>query len=278
MRFYYVYLIWLAVTVVVLSGCDRKEIDFKLPPTDPRVTVDCRITDSVGYWEAKLTLTQGYLKQVRNPPVEGATVVITDDAGNRVNLIDRGQGVYRSADLQQGIPGRTYNLSVTYQSKLYEATTKMTSAPVVDSFKCNLIDDNFGFVEEDKIWEVTFWTWEAPTLGDYYLAEYRRNGEKITSFQGEIIYEDRFVNGNYIDGKNFFNIDKINIGDIITIDFFSITKAEYDFLNAVNTETNRDGTPFDSPPGNPVTNISNGGLGFFSASGVARLSTVAVEP
>ena len=63
-------------------------------------------------------------------------------------------------------------------------------------------------------------------------------------------------------------------GRYVTQKRFSISQSYYDFLRSVFMETEWRGTLFDSTPANIKGNVSNGGLGFFSAQAVRKVAFV----
>ena len=73
---------------------------------------------------------------------------------------------------------------------------------------------------------------------------------------------DELYNGNYI----IFDFDPtFNFNDTARVEMFSTDKIGYNYFNQLD-EIDNSGDLFDTPPGNPKGNISNGALGYFGTS------------
>jgi hypothetical protein len=56
------------------------------------------------------------------------------------------------------------------------------------------------------------------------------------------------------------------LGDTAIVQLITIDQEGFDFFNTLNaTLDNNSGSPFSGTPQNPLTNITNEGLGFFGA-------------
>jgi hypothetical protein len=131
--------------------------------------------------------------------------------------------------------------------------------------------------------------WEE--AGDYYQWKIYRNDTLLDGF-GYLLDEDQYRE------QGFFNIfvdpndplASISQGrlprpfpfrfeppDAVYLEQFCINKKYYDFLIELQTQQGRAGTPFDPPPANPISNISNGAYGYFSVVNVVTASTIIVE-
>ena len=61
--------------------------------------------------------------------------------------------------------------------------------------------------------------------------------------------------------------DNLKKGDIVTVWLESVDKGVYDYFRTAGREDGQSASP-----SNPVSNISNGALGYFSASAVRKIS------
>jgi len=55
---------------------------------------------------------------------------------------------------------------------------------------------------------------------------------------------------------------------------YSLDRKAYDFWNGMQILFYQGGSPFDSPPANAPTNVSNGAIGFFGASALSSRQRV----
>ena len=86
---------------------------------------------------------------------------------------------------------------------------------------------------------------------------------------------DEFVNGSYVHDFAIYRIREADLVDNpteVTLEMYSISKRYYDFMTALMLETTWKGSPWDGPPANVPSNISNNAHGYFMAADVRRSS------
>lgn len=201
----------------------------------------------------------------------GALVSISD--GDTTYLLTENEpGIYQTDSTVYGRTGKTYSLKIiTAKDSVYTATEKITGLPDIDSIRavyCKSIDfDLRKNVFGDSIY---YYGYEPEGTGDYYLWNLYIDGKLQTdSIQKKVFASDEFVDGNYIKdfGLFFINEDELPSDTAnIEIEMLSISKNYYNFVVGLMLETYWRGSPFDGPPANAVSNISNGALGYFRAS------------
>ena len=115
---------------------------------------------------------------------------------------------------------------------------------------------------------------EPPTAGDYYQWELYIDGiHESDTLRKKSFVSDEFINGSYVANAPIYQIDEskiVNDTSVIKLQMLSISKEEYDFKIAVLLETDFSGAGFSGPPANIPSNVSNGAIGFFSASAVTE--------
>ena len=100
------------ITVFVICTCIDPYAP-KLKGNDSILVVDGLITDANTSYTVKLSRTFQDINS-RREVVLGASVNITDDAGNNHNLSEADYGVYKTDSLEfTGSVGRTYTLHIT---------------------------------------------------------------------------------------------------------------------------------------------------------------------
>jgi len=128
------------------------------------------------------------------------------------------------------------------------------------------------------------YAWDPPAE-DFYSFEVYKNGIEITdTVTKRGISDDRFFNGNFTFGVPVYYFysryepEYVYPGDTITLKMGGITKDYYNFLIELMDQTFEYRNPlFSGPPANIRTNISNGGLGFFTAYSTSYSSTIYQE-
>ena len=118
------------------------------------------------------------------------------------------------------------------------------------------------------VWEYTA---ERPGIGDCYQWNLYRNDTLLTD-NFYYLNDDQLVDGNYLAIDYLF---PFKLNDKIKFEQMTVSRQLYNFLSAVQNQTNRDGSPFSSAPSNIAGNISNGAMGYFAVRNVIRKQLVA---
>jgi hypothetical protein len=244
-----------------LYSC-QKVINVDLNTADPRIVVEAFLSDKPGPYFVKLTQTVNFNQANVFPAVTGAVVKLSDDAGNSETLTESAPGIYQTATIT-GIPGRTYTLDITANSKSYSATAKMPLPVPIDSLNLQK-----GFFREAKNVHV-FFTDPAGVENWYRFVEIINN-KALTQIN---ITEDILRDGRHIDAMIFTpEEDSLIAGDSVTVLFQSIDEASYDYFRTLMPLT--EGGDPGAAPANPKTNFSNGALGYFSVYAERRKSII----
>ncbi len=235
-----------------------------------------------------------------NEPIVDAIVTLTDDQGNAYQLQPWDQvfdnaaiantwaelGVYTTSGSLKGVPGRTYTLNVKHEGQEYKATATIPPLPPsIDevTFVEKILTK--GQPEPYKIPTVSFT--EPQDQENYYMFFYERFDEDGTGtsisqtnlwtmfFEDVIIFDDQFLKANVkqlsLDSglETGQGLDPLFSGGSVRVEMHSLSKAAYEFYNALKAQIRNDGGAFSQAPASPPTNFSNGALGFFRASSVS---------
>ncbi|MBR9859912.1 DUF4249 domain-containing protein [bacterium] len=274
---------------IALTACEQL-VQIDLPQGAQTIAVDAEISTDLRPWKVFITNTQAYYNQDTVAGVEDAIVVISDDDGNVDTLEHVENGEYRTINSRQCVPGRTYTLDIQHNNTLFSASELCRFQYDIDTFLSFFIPETNGFIQKGYyVFEVAN---EYEPDGDYYLWKIYRNDTMLDGF-GLILDEDQnrevsFFNLNIDpnDIEKSIREDSISprpfpfnfkLGDTVEIEQFCINKKYYEFLIELQNQQNRSGTPFDPPPANPKSNISNGAFGYFSVVNIKRASTIILE-
>lgn len=276
------YSTYLSILVVLLSSCTEK-IDIDVGTTYQRFIVEGTITTDTMKHVVKLFKSIDYYDNEQPPSVSNAIVTI-DDGVNMITLEESNQnpGYYETSEDYFGVVGRTYTLEIEIPEKLngfssFSASSELKPVAPIDSIRVE-------YIEKWEVWELQIYAWDPPTE-DFYSFEVFKNGIEITdTVTKRGISDDRFFNGNYTFGVPVYYFDSgyepefIHPGDSITLKMGGITKDYYNFLIELMDQTFEYRNPlFSGPPANIRSNISNGGLGFFTAYSASYSSTIYKE-
>jgi hypothetical protein len=259
----------------ILAACE-KVVKIPLNTVNPLLVVEANLSsDSTDKKIVKLSHTVDYYSGNTFPAVSGAVVVISDNAGNSETLIEISSGTY-SASVIKGIPGRTYNLNIT-TDKNYTGISSMPYQVKIDSLNIIELQSQGGgnpFPQTGKRYRVVCKFTDPSGDGNYYriaLASNDTIAVSPTRTQYRLI-SDKLTDGQVISAT--FNRLNFLTGDTVRAILQCIDKATYDFYNTLGNVQGDNNAFLAAPPSNPVNNISNGGLGYFSAYAVSKTFTV----
>ncbi len=274
--------------LLIMLSC-RETIEWKLPDAPPRLVVQGEITNEFKQHFIALTKTQEYYDQNEPAPVTGASVVVSDGQTSyeMIELYpDYLPGLYLSEVSFQGVPGLTYQLSISLQDELdgeRNYTSEMQLMPVfeVENLQYTLHDppQTSIFNYESRVYFSVEMQNEPPGEGDFYLLKVIKNGTLLTDeLETSLVWDDKWFEGKTeIQTGDFGFFEPINAGDTLVLEVRSIDQDYYDFVNNVKLEVaSKDPFGFVGSPANIEGNISNGAMGYFLCTAVVR-DTVVVE-
>ena len=255
----YIYILSALLPLMAVQSC-QKVIDIDLNSAAPQIVIEGSISDQPGPYTVKITKTVNFSETNIFPAVSGAAVTVSDDAGNSETLAETSSGIYTGNNLQ-GIPGRTYYLSVTADGKNYSSASTMAYPTRIDTMVAQK-----SWFEPKKFAAVLF----QDSIGykNYYRLVQIKNGVTDKSI---FIIDDRLRDGSLIPYFLFTRDDSVRSGDSVTVQLQGIDKGTYDYFFSL-LRTIRGGS---ASPTNPTSNISNKALGYFSAYAVRSKSIVA---
>jgi hypothetical protein len=260
-------IIMIVISVIMMSSCE-KEIELDLNSSNPKYVIEGEIPQNE-LATVKITKTVNFSDSNNFPTVKGAIVTITDEIGTTEQLIETSTGIYKTQKLK-GSEGKTYTLSVKADGNTFTAKSTMPKAVKLTGLKTSL--SSFappGASSSDNY--IVFPQFIDPAaLGYSYRFIQIRNGELDKSI---IIANDNIGNGKPNSRPIFSQNFDIKLGDTITVEMRCIDVPVYDYffsLNAIQGNGPGGGTT----PTNPVSNISGGALGYFSAFTGEKVSAV----
>jgi hypothetical protein len=275
------YLVFVLLFGLGLSSCTDK-IELDLPEGEQFLVVQGWITNEPGPQVIELTYPSAYFSDAPQPRVQGATCIVSDDAGSEVVLDEVSPGVYHYPDA--GVIGRTYRLSISLPNgDSYLSDPEFLFEPVpIDTIYWQLSEDEpdpDNDEQPDDIYDVLIETVEPPSLGDHYQWRSILNGVEQRDPFDIFAVSDEFVNGNPIPEFNVTD-ELYSTPDTVTIIQERISKKAYEFLTLVQLQTAFVGGPFDTPPAPIESNVRNladpekDALGFFGAAARDRATVV----
>lgn len=240
----------LTIASFALTSC-QKVIDIDLNSKDPQIVIEGNISDQPGPYVVHITQTVNFSESNIFPAVTGAIVTITDNLNNAETLTEMSPGVYQTSTLQ-GVPGRTYHLTVIANNKTYTAESTMPALVTLDSL---LLEPNTSF---GPAYYIIPLFQDPPGTGNRYRCIETINHERV---KDNFLYDDVLSDG-LMNGQPILNFtDSLASGDSVAVELQTLDKPIYlYFFSLEQTTSGQTGAP-----ANPTSNISNGALGYFSA-------------
>jgi len=277
----------IATALITFHSC----VDPFTPSLDTReksLIVEGQISDDPGPYEVKLSLTEPYLSQNINLPVENATVKVTDDQGNTFPFPHTNRGIYRSDSLTfRAQAGRTYTLIVQFgNDREYRSQPELLrAAPGIDTAFTRFVETTdlngvvtYSFdvfaVTTDPAASTDFyrWDWAHYAEASYCQTTVLTVGESRVRFnypccgpcwdierpRGRVdLTADTYINGNRFE-KFITNIPYDSKSDyFMAIDQYNIPSSTHQFWKIVNLQVSNTGGIFDVPPATIPSNIYN---------------------
>jgi hypothetical protein len=276
---------------VLFFSC-TEEIIIHTDNSKPVVVIYGELTDEFTHQSVKITWSSPYFDNQPNAGISGAAVKIvsSDDKTYEFFENDTVPGLYESKAKWAIKADITYSLKVEIDSegdvKTYEASTTILSPIAIDSIAIAPIDI-MGY----KHYAVNLFGNE-PEGEDFYLCKYLVRDSLITTKISQyLMLNDVMFDGQYVDGftLSFFdsieNWEKVpermrnqsvylSPGDKVELQMSRVSKGFFDFVIQCQSEMHGSNPFFGGPPANITTNISNGGVGYFSGYCISRAEAV----
>ncbi|MGF1533697.1 MAG: DUF4249 domain-containing protein [Bernardetiaceae bacterium] len=261
-----IYFVWILMIGTLLTACEQV-IDLPLRSMEePLVVIQGQVVDTVGYSWVILTQSLDFYNPTQAPRISGAQVSISDDTGNEMIFREDSPGFYVPTDPAfKGEVGRTYSLSVQVQEEFFRASSQLLPVTQIDSLTVRYVA---GRPFRDDGYYLYFFAKEPPNEKNFYRWRVYLNDSLFDGFDDILLADDRFVQDNI---ENLELPYAFDLGDTVALEQYSINEDVFDYYSDLLSLAGNDGGLFSPPPVNPRTNISNGGLGIFSASSLIRV-------
>lgn len=244
----------LLVVIMGLAAC-QKVVNLNLKNASGKYVVEGNVTNLPGPYQVTIGKTGEVTTDYVFQGVGGATVSIRDNTGNGETLLEVQPGVYQTKSLQ-GVEGRTYYLSILVDGKTFAASSVMPHQVNLDSL---YIVDVYNFSKMVKAVVPVFT--DPVGQGNSY-----RFNETINGVLDKTLF---YQNDDFTDGKksDFYLLrpdpdSTLHVKDNVSVEMQCIDKEVYKYWYSVDQSSTGDGGTTAS---NPVTNITGGALGYFSA-------------
>ncbi len=250
------------LVITFFASCERV-IDVKVNDAVKKYVIEGVLTDQTGSCQVIISQTKGFNEDNSFAGVSGAKVSITDEAGIISNLTGTGGGYYESN--LAGIPGKTYMLQVNINDEVFTAVSKMPVPVLIDS----LYITEVSFFSETSKWVNVQYSDPASPGNSYRFVQYINNVKN----KGIYVQNDDLSNGRLTTATLFGRDTEITKGDTVKVELQCIDPVMYKYWFSLSQSAT--GETESASPANPVSNITGGALGYFSAHTVRTKSVIA---
>jgi len=261
---YILYFFITILSILFLTSCE-KVIDVKVDDAAKKYVIEAVLTNEAGGCQVKVSQTKAISDNNAFVGIAGAQVRILDEAAVAENLTEVRQGVYQSN--LAGVPGKRYTLQVTIGSETYTATSQMPQAVLLDS----LYMSNLAMMGEKEYYATAVYT-DPQEKGNAYRFVQYINGRKTKDI---FVQNDELSNGRKNTTALFSQDDlkdEIKAGDQIRVEMLSIDPHVYKYWYSLWQGATGSGNS--ASPANPVSNLTGGALGYFSAHTLSAKTVV----
>jgi hypothetical protein len=243
------------ISFISLTACEEViSIDYNTSTS--QIVIEGEVNNNPGPYKVKITRSVPMDQPGVYPAVSGASVRISDNAGNMEILSETAPGIYQTSTLQ-GIQGRTYVLTVETNGQVYTATSTMPQVVEMDTLYVTKM-------EGTNLLKVhVYATDPANTVNFYRLIDVVNN----QMLGNVLVANDKFNQGKEITGILVYDDTELNPGDSLTIWMQCIDEGVYTYFNTLSLSNEGSASP-----ANPTSNISNKALGYFNACSVRKKS------
>lgn len=235
--------------VAFIMGACQEKIDIKLKNAGPYVVIEGNLSDNVTE-PARVFVSESadYSDTVFFHPLHDAVVTISDGL-----LIDtltefNATGIYLSPKIH-AVVGNSYKLSVFVKGQLYESVSAVNAPVPIDSIYKSTSNSNKN--------RLSFNFRDPLGVTNYYKVGIQVNGLErgINNVADDRLTDGKLKTITVNPGFEFKTNDSINLS------LLSVDKGVYTYFYTLNQNTGRNS----GAPANPVSNITNGALGYFNA-------------
>lgn len=244
--------------IVLISAC-QDVIEIDLDSIDPKWVIDATVSDSI---VVKVSKSTDYFEPGNYLPGSGAVVTVTENSGNPVLLEETSPGTYIKNSM--GMEGVGYILNVEIEGENYTGSVEMPHKVGIDSTSTEPTPD---YMEFSGGYLVSAHLSDPAAIKNYYRLKVSKMNDSTNQEKVLYVFDDAFVDGNKIsmqwDNEQFFE------QDTVVIELQTLAKSTYDYYRTLSSLF-EDGMIGNASPSNPITNLSNGALGYFGAYTVSR--------
>ncbi len=257
-----------AVFLFLHTGCE-KVIDVDLNESEPAIVVEGNLSFGGGELEVKVSKTGSYFSDDSIEKIENAEVYLENGPAYRLKAEETGNGLYKLTGLPAN-PNSTYRLTVKVNEEEYTGVSELNPVVKLDSMNYEYMQEQVFF---DGGYRLLLYFNDPPGVENYYRVKVYRNGEPFNSADDIIVFDDSSFNGKGL--RLRLRTQRFEQGDTANVELLSIDRNTWEYFTTLDEIANLN--PGSPSPANPISNLSNGALGYFSVWAMSSAEIVIPE-
>ncbi len=251
----------------IFSACE-KVIEINLADAKPVIVIEATITNGKEPFTVLISKTSPYFGTLKKELVSGARVSLRSDNGKPRYFTEQSPGIYKMEKITAFV-NNWFIVDVDYDGVTYSARSYLhAQVPIVDVTISHF--DGLGFF--DSGYKINCFIRDPANIENFYRIKVYIEGKAVNN-DGEIdLYSDKLFDGKVI-GLVQHSSTVFQETDVVTVELQAIDQAAYDYFSTLENITGIEMIQSASPA-NPISNFSNGALGYFSAYSVDRKTVV----
>ncbi|MES2275782.1 MAG: DUF4249 domain-containing protein [Bacteroidota bacterium] len=248
--------------LLLLNSCQRV-IDVDISHGATLLVIEGNITNVTGTQTVSITKTVAYSDANVYPPVTGAAVTMTSTSG-LVTFKETQPGQYTINNFK-GRTAQVYQLNVVSDGKTYSAVSTLPTQVNLDSIGISGIS-----VGKKTVKTVSVYYHDPPAIANQYYFVLYVNGQQVKRV---FTINDSLSDGRIVNSTLYQDDITLTTGDKVEVEMQCIDKNVYSYWYSLSQQGGN-GPTNSATPSNPISNFSNGALGYFSAHTVQRKSII----
>lgn len=256
------------ILLFLLHGCE-KVIDVDLNESEPAIVIEGSLSFGKGDLVVKVSKTSSYFGNAPTEKVEDAEVYLENGPGFRLKAEETEKGIYTLTGLPKNT-NSSYRLTVKADEELYSGVSELKALVKIDSINYEYLQEQIFF---DGGYRISIYFEDPPDEENYYRVRVYKNGEPFNDADDIIVFDD-----SGFDGKGLrlrLRGQRFDEGDTAKAELLSIDKNAWEYFTTLDEMANLN--PGSPSPANPISNLSNGALGYFSVWAMSSGEIVILE-
>jgi hypothetical protein len=253
----HLYIKWLLPALMIALYACKKIINVNLNDAAPQIVIEGVITNAPGPYQVQISKTVNFSDANVFPAVSGAVVKISDNNTSITDVLtETSPGIY-TTHVISGVPGHAYKLSVVTGGQTYTASSVMPQPVPLDSISFQKTSSfNKTTINVSPNYQ------DPAGINNYYTFTQYVNSKKLPTV---LAFDDRLTDGKYVTRILRLDSSYINLGDTVQVKMNCVDQNTFNYFYTL-VQVSGNSTFQSVTPSNPVSNISNNALGYFSAN------------